>query len=293
ARLSHNPVLRLKDAWEHEDTQAGALPPQLPDPAPAGALSVQLLRTYPYRRSGYPFARQGERSIARGYRKAAARARRLIYLEDQYLWSTAVGGCFADALRNNRELRLIAVVPRYPDQQGKLGSTAELFGRASVLAMLADAGGERVAVYSPENDAGVPVYVHAKVCVMDDRWATVGSDNVSMRSWTHDSELTCAVFDPTSRYPRDLRIRLGREHLGLPSDAALRDPDAAFDAFATSAAELAAWHADGRRGPRPPGRLLPYRPPQLSPWTRRWSRVLYRVVDPDGRPRALRRAATF
>ncbi len=48
---------------------------------------MQLLRTYPYRRPGYPFAPLGERSMARGYCKAAARARRLIYLEDQYLWS--------------------------------------------------------------------------------------------------------------------------------------------------------------------------------------------------------------
>ncbi len=51
--------------------------------------------------------------------------------------------------------------------------------------------------------------MHAKVCVIDDEWATVGSDNVSLRSWTHDSELTCAVFDPSGAYARDLRTRLG------------------------------------------------------------------------------------
>ena len=46
----------------------------------------------PTRRCGpaYPFAPHGERSVARGYTKAIRRARRLIYLEDQYLWSTEV-----------------------------------------------------------------------------------------------------------------------------------------------------------------------------------------------------------
>ena len=41
-------------------------------------------------RTEYDFARHGERSIARGYTKAVPRARRLIYLEDQYLWSKEV-----------------------------------------------------------------------------------------------------------------------------------------------------------------------------------------------------------
>ena len=46
-----------------------------------------MLRTYPTRRTPYPFAPEGERSIARAYLKAFGRARRLVYLEDQYLWS--------------------------------------------------------------------------------------------------------------------------------------------------------------------------------------------------------------
>lgn len=43
---------------------------------------MQLLRTYPNRWPGYPFAPDGERSTARGYAKALCRARRLVYLED-------------------------------------------------------------------------------------------------------------------------------------------------------------------------------------------------------------------
>ena len=32
----------------------------------------------------------------------------------------------------------------------------------------------RVAAYGIENHAGTPVYVHAKVCVIDDVWAAPG-----------------------------------------------------------------------------------------------------------------------
>ena len=46
---------------------------------------MQVLRTYPAKRPGYSFAPHGERSIARTYLKAFARARSLVYIEDQYM----------------------------------------------------------------------------------------------------------------------------------------------------------------------------------------------------------------
>ena len=74
---------------------------------------------------------------------------------------------------------------------------------------------DRVAIYGIENHAGTPVYVHAKACVIDDTWATIGSDNFNRRSWTHDSELSAVVVD-TARadgYARRLRLTLAAEHL--------------------------------------------------------------------------------
>ena len=68
-----------------------------------------------------------------------------------------------------------------------------LVGRQQALELLTASAPGRVAVYGVENHQGTPVYVHAKVCVIDDVWAAVGSDNVNRRSWTHDSELSCAV----------------------------------------------------------------------------------------------------
>jgi phosphatidylserine/phosphatidylglycerophosphate/cardiolipin synthase-like enzyme len=247
---------------------------------------VQLLRTYPHRVGGYPFAPGGERSIAHGYMKALGRARQLIYVEDQYLWSRDVAGLIADALRRSPDLHLIAVLPHFPDQDGRLSMPPNLVGRAAALEVLKAAAPDRVGVYGIENSAGTPIYVHAKVCVIDDVWATTGSDNFNRRSWTHDSELTAAVWDPTHAYARDLRIELAREHLGLPDRDGheLADPRGTFAAFAAGADALEAWHRDGQRGPRPPGRLRPLAPITLSWRTRAWATPLYRVVyDPDGR----------
>jgi len=298
APLTRNPLYRLQNLLRREDSTPGVLPEPLPDPPAAGPHAVQLLRTYPYRRRGYPFATHGERSVARGYCKAVGRTRRLIYLEDQYLWSPQVADCFAEALAANSNLHMIVVVPRYPDQTGAVSGMPQLFGRLRALSALRAAGGDRVAVYSPENAAGTPIYVHAKVCVLDDIWATVGSDNISLRSWTHDSELTCAVVDLSDEpeYARSLRLRLAREHLERADgdDEDLRDAEKAFAAFASSAAALQDWYAGGCEGPRPPGRLLPYRLPPLSWWKRQWCRPFYQVLlDPDGRPPRQRRRGQF
>ncbi|MBA3691498.1 MAG: phospholipase [Actinobacteria bacterium] len=279
-----------------------------PDPPPAGAASVQVMRTYPEKTPPYPFAPQGERSIAREYHKAFARARRLVYVEDQYLWSGEVAELYVRALRDNPDLRVIVVVPRVPDRNGVVSGPAHRIGQLEVLRKVHEAGAGRMAVYDLENEAGSPIYVHAKVVVIDDVLAAVGSDNMNRRSWTHDSEVSLAVLDerddrePTDpagsgdgarRFARDLRLRLMREHLATESDEGIVNLDEAFSTFTRSAAALEAWHDAGCVGPRPTGRLRPHRPRDLHLWEV-WGAPLYHLVlDPDGRPRKLRRAGGF
>jgi phosphatidylserine/phosphatidylglycerophosphate/cardiolipin synthase-like enzyme len=307
AALTRNPIDRLIDLGRREDDTPDPLPDQQPDPAPRGTATVQVLRTYPARLIGYPFAGRGERSVARGYRKAISRARSLIYLEDQYFWAAPVVRSFAEALAANPELRLIVVIPHHPDQDGRWTLPPNLVGRHDALRMVRDAGGDRVAVYGVENHAGTPVYVHAKVCVIDDVWASVGSDNVNRRSWTHDSEISCAVLDEAlderdprvvdgygsgaRQFARGLRLDLAREHLDRADgdDSDLVDAESAFEEFAKSARRLSAWHDAGCRGARPPGRLRPYVDTPLPRRTMLWARPLYRTVyDPDGRPLSMR-----
>ncbi len=329
--LSRSPLRQLRDRLAGDDLSPDPLPPQAPSPppVPGGTHIVQLLRTYPNLRHGrdYPFARGGERSVARGYTKALERAEQLIYVEDQYLWSTEIAATFADALRRRPGLQVIAVLPHLPDQSAPLSRIPQELGRHDAVTQLLRAGGERVALYGIENHESRPVYVHAKVCVIDDWWATIGSDNFNRRSWTHDSEVSAVVLDTKggdhSAYARRLRLTLGAEHLdrrlgpdAFPGDvssleagrtpdtlgdeqlhevmADCLDPHAMFDAFAASAAALQEWHDNGGVGDRPPGRLRPLRRIHLSPLTRAWATPLFNTVhDPDGRPRVLRRRRTY
>jgi phosphatidylserine/phosphatidylglycerophosphate/cardiolipin synthase-like enzyme len=261
-------------------------PEQLPerwDPPPeAGPHQVQILRTYPAKRPAYPFAPEGERSIARAYARAFGRARRLIYLEDQYFWSDLVAASLAAALRREPELRVLAVVPRYPEMDTRVGGPPEKYGQRLAWEALREAGGDRFALFALEKAEGTPIYVHAKVCVVDDQWMTIGSDNLNLRSWTHDSEIMCAVADPEGALPRGLRTALWSEHLGLSRD----DPR-----LLDLSGAMALW--DERLG-APGSRILAHEPATLSRRTQVWARAAYRTLhDPDGRPRHLRGTTDF
>jgi phosphatidylserine/phosphatidylglycerophosphate/cardiolipin synthase-like enzyme len=286
------------------------LPPYGAPPAPAGRHAVQVLRTYPAKRPPYPFAPEGERSIARLYSKVLRRARSFIYVEDQYFWSKDIAMLYSRALSESPELRLMVVVPRHPDRNGMLSGPTSRLGQLAMMEKLADAGGDRVAFFDLENERGNAIYVHAKAVIIDDVLALIGSDNMNRRSWTHDSELSLAVLDeeedPRSpldpgglgdgarRFARELRLRLWREHLGTDSNDGLLDPIEGFERWRDSAAALDHWHERGRRGVRPEGRVRFHRPQPIHAWQKLWAWPLYKsIVDPDGRPWRLRRGHQF
>jgi phosphatidylserine/phosphatidylglycerophosphate/cardiolipin synthase-like enzyme len=308
SRLSRDPLGIFHDLMRHTHRRASVLPRMPPDPPHAGSQAVQVLRTYARRHGGYPFAPQGERSVARGFRKAISRARRLVYIEDQFLWSPEVARIFAEALTASPDLHLIAVLPRYFDQAGALTLRPNQVGREQAVKMLLDAAGDRVAIYDIENAEGTPVYVHAKISVIDDVWASVGSDNFNRRSWSHDSEIACAVIDEerdirlpadpaglgdgARRFARELRLRLWREHLGreVGDDRDLLDPATAFAKFREVALALERWHAGGERGERPTGNLRPHPRVHLTNTTLLWAEPIYRTIyDPDARTSEMRR----
>ncbi|KAL0066150.1 Phospholipase D1 [Marasmius tenuissimus] len=78
------------------------------------------------------------------------------------------------------------------------------------------------------------VYIHGKVCIVDDRLAIIGSANINERSQRgdRDSEIASIIRDTdmidgmmggkpfrVGRFAHTLRIRLMREHLGVDVDA--------------------------------------------------------------------------
>ena len=272
---------------------------------------MQVLRTYPAKRPPHEFAPGGERSIARAYIKAFGRARRLIYVEDQYLWSGVAAGALVERVQAEPGLHFVAVVPRYPDRDGRLSGPPYRIGQQDAMERLREVGGPRVLFFDLEAPSGWPIYVHSKVCVIDDVWMIIGSDNLNIRSWTNDTELSCAVIDEQrdEREPvdpgghgdgarvlaRETRLRLWREHLGRDDgdDADLVDGVAAIELLRQSASDLDRWF-EHREGARPPGRLRHHRPGPVHWWAAWWAKPMHRVlVDPDGRPRRLRRAGTF
>lgn len=280
--LDHrNPYRALMHRLAHMPRHPENLPDRWDPPPEAGPHQVQVLRTYPSKRPRFPFAPDGERSIARGYAHAFERARRLVYVEDQYFWSADIARSLAEALEREPELQVIAVVPRYPERNGRFGSLPMHYGQRLAFDRLRRAGGDRFAMYDLQNDAGAPIYVHAKVCIVDDEWMTVGSDNLNVRSWTHDSELTCAVVDPEGRLPREVRTSLWAEHLQLAAD------DPRLQDLATATALWAKRAGEG-------GRVREHVPGRVSGLERLWARPVYHgLVDPDGRPRWLRRSGRF
>lgn len=74
--------------------------------------------------------------------------------------------------------------------------------------------GKNFRIYVPHTKGGTPIYVHAKVAVMDDRLLRIGSANLNNRSMGLDSEcdvtIDCAL--PANRSAVD-RIKAIRETL--------------------------------------------------------------------------------
>ncbi len=193
-----------------------------PAPGAVGSLQLQIVRTVPERI--YPFAPTGDFRILEAYRRALRSARELVYLESQFLWSPDIVGVLADKLRRppTPAFRLVVVLPAKPNNgkdttRGQLGMLAQAD---------ADGGGGRfLAATITSRSGGIsgPLYVHAKVGVVDDRWLTLGSANLNEHSFFNDTEVNVVCCD--ADLARATRLRLWSEHLELPA-AAISGPPA-------------------------------------------------------------------
>jgi phosphatidylserine/phosphatidylglycerophosphate/cardiolipin synthase-like enzyme len=205
---------------------------------------VQIVRTVPHH--VYPFAPRGEFGIHHAYLQVLKHAQRYIYLENQYLWSPEIRDVLLEAIKHppSARFRIVIVLPAHA-YSGKWDND-----RHVTRLRAADAGRGILAVYAlyaSGPSAGRhpvryrPVYVHAKVGVIDDQWFTAGSANLNERGLASDTELNAVVSDPD--LARALRIDLWAEHLALPRDhVAAADPiqliDAAWKERASANAEI-------------------------------------------------------
>jgi phosphatidylserine/phosphatidylglycerophosphate/cardiolipin synthase-like enzyme len=189
-------------------------------PEPAAEHQLQLVQTIPEKI--YARVPRGQFRILEAYVRALRSAERLVYLESQFLWSPEIVQILADKLRRppSDDFRLVVVLPSHPksgndDSRGQVGALAA-----------ADAGAGRFlacALYCRDGARTSPIYVHAKVGIVDDGWLTLGSANLNEHSLFNDTEVNLVSRD--AGLARETRERLWAEHLELPLEEIRgRDP---------------------------------------------------------------------
>lgn len=155
---------------------------------------------------------------------AIATARHVIYLENQYLAARGLAQALATRLREPDGPEVIIVLPRSSESRLEQGSMDAARERLVRLLWDADEHG-RLGVYWPVTKGGVPVYVHSKVMIVDDRFLRIGSSNLNNRSLGFDSECDLALEawaadrDDIRRHIEHMRDDLLAEHLGVSVDA--------------------------------------------------------------------------
>ena len=174
----------------------------------------------------------GERSIFDQYCAAIGAAQRSIYIENQYITVPEIVACLHRALQ--RGVEVVLLMPAEPDsvaryvaqeQQAFFEAWAALgayehFTLAGIAGLNAD--GRRT-----------PVYVHAKLMLVDDVWATIGSCNLHRYSLFGNGEMNAAFWSPDT--VRAFRCELFQEH--LDQDTSRMDDRAALQSFRKVALE--------------------------------------------------------
>jgi phosphatidylserine/phosphatidylglycerophosphate/cardiolipin synthase-like enzyme len=147
------------------------------------------------------------------------RARRFVYIESQYFASRKIAEAITLRLAEENPPEIVVINPESAD--GWLEQTAMDTARIRLLHSIGDRDhAKRFSLWCPYGSKGSPIYVHAKIMIVDDEIVRVGSANLNNRSMGLDSEFD--VFIDTARPANagagqgiaNLRMRLLAEHCG-------------------------------------------------------------------------------
>ncbi len=244
--LPRKHYLRRLPRWEQLNPEAPQAAPgdppqqQLERPGTAVRVLRSVPRTkfdsvFPSRRIAWDALPQaGVREVFGTLTAAISAATRYIYIEDQYLGEELGGDrryelypALCGALRRGVKVILVGSGVRDPEDPGvHLGRINRRLNR--------DLRRKVVGQLTPEHRANFAVYrvehltVHAKLVLIDDVFACIGSANMFSRSMAGvDNELSAAVVTTTTLV-RDLRIRAWAEHLRTPAHESFGDLDLAL-----------------------------------------------------------------
>jgi len=183
-------------------------------------VEVGIARTFPQH------AEQREvREVEQLLIDAIAAAKRTIYIENQYLTAPSIGDALAERLTETDGPEIVVLLPLHT--VGWLSQNTMDVLRERLIRRLCDADRhDRLRIYYPH----IPglgeqcVNVHAKLLIVDDDLARVGSANLNNRSMGLDSECDQAIEARgdagTCKAIADFRNRLLAEHLGVDASKA-------------------------------------------------------------------------
>ncbi len=198
-----------------------------------GSGQVQVLRTMtgPIVRSPKPTLLRDD--VERSYKKLIGAASDYIYIENQYLRWPEAGEWIIDRHKARKDLKVIIVLPSAPEEAFGVGDLDEITKHGMhlqyrLLKRMKNKLGNNLGIFtlaarksaSSATSSTVPtiydspaVYVHSKVCIVDDAFAIIGSANLNGRSMRVDNELCIGWLEPSK--VRAFRINLWEELLGV------------------------------------------------------------------------------
>ncbi len=152
---------------------------------------------------------------------AIRRARRLIYLENQYVTSPVIAQALAERLRepDGPEVVIVSTAesPSWFDRLTMDTARAEVLRRLEAADLH-----DRFTAFCPRTEEGERIIVHSKVSIIDDELVRIGSTNLNNRSQGFDSECDVAAVAATDEgraFARRLRRRLIAHFLGMGTEA--------------------------------------------------------------------------
>ena len=170
----------------------------------------------------------GTREVENLYLDMIARAKRYIYIENQYFTSHSIGAALEQRLREPGGPEIVVVTRLL--SHGWLEEYTMGVLRSKLVQRLRAADGEgRFSVLYPAMPGlaeGTCIDLHSKMMAVDDEWLRIGSANINNRSMGVDTECDLAIEAAgradVTRAIRSFRNNLLAEHLGVTSEEVAR-----------------------------------------------------------------------
>ena len=166
----------------------------------------------------------GTRHVEQLYLDMIARARRYIFMENQYFTSRTIGAALAARLADPDGPEIV-LITRLLSHGWLEEATMHVLRTRLVKDLRAADRNGRFHVYYPHIEGlaeGICIDVHSKLMIVDDEWLRIGSSNLSNRSMGVDTECDVVIeAQGEARIAdtiRGFRDRILAEHLG--ADAA-------------------------------------------------------------------------